>query len=131
MFLVHALDRVVEIPRALVEALEPLARCAKCLGQALILIRLEVRVKDLQRGQRLGKRHIVVLICEVEVVSVLRPMDSLDLHEGQAASLHTSGLALDIVEIVKDLELIVAHIGRGLHSWLRGLAVEGELLELV
>ena len=132
MFLVHALDRVVQVPRALVEALEPLARRVEGLGQALILSRLEVRVEDLQGGQRLGERHIVVvLICEVEIVSVLRPMDALDLHEGEASSLHSCGLALDVVEVVKDLELVVTHVGRGLHSWLRGLAVEGKLLEVV
>ena len=132
MFLVHALDRIIEVPRALVEPLEPLARGVKCLRQALILRRLEVRVEDLQGCQRLGERHIVgVLICEVEEVSVLRPMDPLDLHEGEAASLHAGGLALDVVEVVEDLELVVTHIGGGLHSRLRGLAVEGELLEVV
>lgn len=55
MFLVHALDRIIEVPCALVEPLEPLARCVKCFGQALILRRLEVRVEDLQGGQRLGE----------------------------------------------------------------------------
>jgi hypothetical protein len=58
-------------------------------------------------------------------------MDALDLHEWEASSLHTCGLALDIVKVVKDLEFIVTHVGRGLHSWLRGLAVEGKLLEVV
>lgn len=58
-------------------------------------------------------------------------MDPLDLHEGEAASLHACGLALNVVEIVEDLELVVTHIGGGLHSWLGGLAVEGELLEVV
>ena len=90
-----------------------------------------MRVEDLQGGQCLGKRHIVIFICEVEVVLVLRTMDALDLHEGEASSLHTCGLALDIVEVVKDLEFVVTHVGRCLHSWLRGLAVEGELLEVV
>jgi len=58
-------------------------------------------------------------------------MDPLDLHEGEAASLHACGFALDVVEVVEDLELVVTHVRGGFHSWLGGLAVEGELLEVV
>lgn len=136
VLLVHVLNGVVQVPRALIEALEPLARGGECAREHLILWRLELRVEYLQGAEGLGQGHILRVIApgEVEQVEVLvfRSVDPFHSHKRHAAALCSRRLALNVIEIMQYFVLGIAHIGRVLHPvGLRGGAIVSEMLEVL
>lgn len=68
---------------------------------------------------------------QVEVL-VLRSRDALHSHERHSPALHTGRLALNIVEVMEDFVLGIAHVGRVLQPvGLRRGTVVSEVLEVL
>lgn len=99
-------------------------------------------VRGGRRGEAapIGHHRVVGFICEVKDVigavitinSGAGSVDALNSHQWDATSVQASRLALDIVEVMQDLELIVTHVRGGLHSALLGrLAVVSGLVKVV
>lgn len=80
-----------------------------------------MRIEDLERGECFRQVKVVWILRKVKGVEVpvLRLVDPLNFHQGKTSAVHACWLALDIVIIVKDLEFVITHIGRGFNSWLR------------
>lgn len=110
MLIVQIVDCLIQVPRTLVESIEPLTWGSHVSRHVISLTWLEMGVENLERSEgfwQLGVSRGIIRKVENVKSPIFWPLNSFHFHQRNTTTVHTCRFTLNVVVVMQDLIFIV------------------------